>query len=91
MPYEGRVTMAVKVHPHARERMQERGASENEVTKTVETGERFPAKFGRSGFRRNFVFDGVWRGKKYKTKQIEVYGVEQATDFIVITVVVKYF
>ena len=59
--------MTVKVHPHARERMQERGASENEVTKTVETGERFPAKFGRSGFRRNFVFDGVWRGKEYKT------------------------
>jgi len=53
--------------------------------------ERFPAKFGRSGFRRNFVFDGVWRGKEYKTKQIEVYGVEEATDFIVITVVVKYF
>jgi len=33
----------------------------------------------QSGFRRNFVFDGVWRGKEYKTKQIEVYGVEQAT------------
>lgn len=34
--------MRVKVHPHARERMEERGASEDEVTKTVETGERFP-------------------------------------------------
>ncbi len=83
--------MTVKVHPHARKRMRERGASENEVMKTVETGERFPAKFGRSGFRRNFVFDGVWRGKEYKTKQIEVYGVEEAADFIVISVVVKYF
>ena len=32
--------MAVKFHPHARERLRERGASENEVIKTVETGER---------------------------------------------------
>jgi len=64
--------MAIKFHSHARERLRERGASENEVIKTVETGERFSAKFGRSGFRRNFTFDGVWRGKKYRTKQIEV-------------------
>ena len=83
--------MAVKFHPHARERLRERGASENEVIKTGETGERLPAKFGRSGFRRNFTFNGVWRGKKYRTKQIEVYAVEETGDFIVITVVVKYF
>jgi len=83
--------MGVKFHPHARERLRERGASENEVTKTVETGERFPAKFGRSGFRRNFTFNGVWRSKKYRTKQIEVYAVEETGDFIVITAVVKYF
>ena len=83
--------MIVKVHPHAKERMQERGASEDEVIKTVETGERFPAKFGRSGFRRNFAFNGMRRGKKYRTKQIEAYAVEESGDFIVVTVVVKYF
>ncbi|GAH88010.1 unnamed protein product, partial [marine sediment metagenome] len=33
--------MAIKFHPHARERLWERGTSENEVIKTVETGERF--------------------------------------------------
>jgi len=59
MPYEKRVTMTIKIHPHARERMRKRRASEGEVMKTVETGKRFPAKFGRSGFRRNFAFDGV--------------------------------
>jgi hypothetical protein len=48
--------MAVRFHPHARMRMQERGATEEEVTATVEHGERFPAKFGRFGFRRNFPF-----------------------------------
>jgi hypothetical protein len=34
--------MAVHIHPHARERMAERGATENEVIITVKHGERFP-------------------------------------------------
>ena len=48
--------MMVRFHPHAMERMKERGATEHEVIDTVEKGEQFEAKFGRNGFRRNFVF-----------------------------------
>ena len=47
------------------------GASEDEVIQTVEGGERFPAKLGRFGFRRNFPIAETWRGKVYSTKQIE--------------------
>jgi len=68
----------VELHPHARERAGERGASEPEVITTVEAGERFPAKFGRTGFRRNFAFSGVWRGKRYGSKQIEAFAVEES-------------
>ncbi|PIV57497.1 hypothetical protein COY52_08125 [Candidatus Desantisbacteria bacterium CG_4_10_14_0_8_um_filter_48_22] len=71
--------------------MQERGAKEEEVIKTVEVGEKFPARFGRTGFRHNFVFDEMWRGKKYYTKQIEVFAVEEGKDWVAITVLVKYF
>jgi hypothetical protein len=71
--------------------MWERGASEDEVIRTVEGGERFPAKFNRIGFRRNFGFEGLWKGKQYKTKQIEVYAIEENEDLIVITILVKYF
>jgi len=39
----------------------------------------------------NFDLTSLWRGKKYRTKQIEVYAVEETGDFIVITMVVKYF
>lgn len=83
--------MAIKIHLHAKERMWERGTSEDEVLRTVEAGERFPAKFNRIGFRRNFTFDGLWKGKQYKTKQVEVYAVEENEDLIVITILVKYF
>jgi hypothetical protein len=83
--------MVIRIHPHSRARMQERGASEDEVIETIETGEKFPAKFGRIGFRRNFNFEGMWRGRKYNTKQVEVCAVKENDDFVVITVIVKYF
>ena len=57
--------MEVRLHPHALERLQERGATEEEVRATVEQGEQFPGKFGRTGFRRNFRFDSTWRGNHY--------------------------
>ena len=83
--------MAVRFHPHARERMKERGATEDEVRATVEQGEEFPAKFGRTGFRRNIPFDGEWRGKYYRTRQIEAYAVQEGLDWLVITVITRYF
>jgi hypothetical protein len=82
--------MNVRLHPHAQERVAERGATEEEVIATVREGETFPAKFGRTGFRRNFVFDGEWLGRRYATKQVEAYAVEE-DGWLVITVIVKYF
>ncbi|MBT9161220.1 MAG: hypothetical protein AAGB97_09750 [Dehalococcoidia bacterium] len=83
--------MAVRFHPHAHERMAERGATEDEVQAAVKQGEQFPAKFGRTGFRRNFPFDGKWRGKQYRTKQIEAYAVREGPDWLVITIITRYF
>lgn len=57
----------------------------------VLAGETFIARFGRTGFRRNFAFAGQWRGKAYATKQIEAYAVEENEEWLVITVLVKFF
>ncbi len=83
--------MEVRIHPHARLRLEERGAAESEVIETVTDGESFPAKFGRSGFRQNFVYNKKWRGKHYSTKQIEAIAVPVADDWLVITVIVKFY
>lgn len=84
--------MAVHFHPHARKRMEERGATEeDEVRATVEQGEQFPAKFGRTGFRCNFLFDSEWQGRHYRTKQVEAYAVREGFDWLVITVITRYF
>jgi len=58
----------IRIHPHARERMEERGANEEEVVETVRRGERFPTKFGRIGFCRNFPFDNLGRGNALRNK-----------------------
>jgi hypothetical protein len=79
------------MHPHAATRIAERGATPVEVEATVIGGERFSARFGRTGFRRNFTFGGTWRGRHYRTKQIEAFAVEEGGDSLVITVLVKYF
>jgi len=83
--------MKVRLHPHAQERALERGATEDEVKATVLRGEQFPAKFGRRGFRRNFAFDSEWRGKHYANKQIEAFAVLEGAEWLVITVITRYF
>jgi len=82
--------MKVRLHPHARDRLQERGATEEEVIATIERGERFAAKHGRTGFRCNFPFDSEWKNRRYSTKQVEAYAVEE-DGWLVITAMVKFF
>ena len=83
--------MTVRLHSHAQDRLAERGATEAEIVATVEQGERFPAKYGRTGFRRNLPFGDTWKGRTYGTKQIEAYAVEEGDGWLVISVIVKYF
>ncbi len=82
--------MSIRFHPHALERMAERGATQQEVIATVTGGKGFPVKFGRQGFRRNFAYQGQWRGKRYANKQVEVIAVQEKGDWLVISVMVKY-
>jgi hypothetical protein len=82
--------MKIRLHPHARMRLAERGATEAEIVATVAEGERFPARFGRTGFRRNFPFDGEWQGKSYSTKQVEAYAVDE-DGWLVLTLITRYF
>ncbi len=83
--------MAILIHSHAKERLAERGATEDEVGLTLRKGFVLPARFGRRKHWANFPFERYWHGKYFRFKQIEVYSVDEGEDIIVITVVVKYF
>ena len=83
--------MGVELHPHAWERLGERGTTEAEIIDTVLSGSPFPAKFGRTGFRKTFAYDATWRGRMYAHKEVEAITVEIATGTLVLTVITRYF
>ncbi len=58
----------VELHPHSAARLIERGASVDEVIQTVRTGEQFPAKHNRTGFRLNFAYNKPWNNRTYAMK-----------------------
>jgi hypothetical protein len=81
----------IEIHPHARERSPERGIGEQEIVATVLTGESFPAKFGRMGFRKIFDYNANWRGRWYANKEVEAIAVETSDGWLVLTVIARYF
>lgn len=83
--------MEVRLHAHARARALERGTTEAEVVATVKGGEVSPAQLGRTKFQRNFTFNAEWQGKFYSMKKLEVIAAKQGEDWLVITVIVKFF
>lgn len=80
----------VAIHPHAAARLELRGATAEEVVETVELGEKFPAKFDRTGFHRTFQGHYLWRAKAFDTKRVEAYAVFENHEWLVITVIVKF-
>jgi len=83
--------MHVELHPHASERLSERGATVAEVIDTVLYGERFQAKFNRIGFRKVFIYNATWRDRIYDHKEVEAIAVEIPTGMLVLTVITRYF
>jgi hypothetical protein len=81
----------VVIHPHAKSRAAERGTTEPEIVDVVETGEVFPAKYGRTGFRKTIIYNDLWHGVHYYAKQIECFAVQEQEDWIVISLLIKYF
>ena len=70
-----------------------RGASEEEISKTIRTGEWKMAKNGKFSVKCQFDFNKVSliNQKFYKYKTIEPIFVEEYNEIIVITVKVYYF
>ena len=83
--------MRIIFSKHALTQMDERGADRNEVRETIMLGEKIPAKKDRESFRYNFQFNGVWLGRRYRTKQVVPVVKAEAGNYIVITVYVFYF
>jgi hypothetical protein len=83
--------MKVKIHPHAAQRIRERGTAVRQVRETDLKGSPSAAKFGRTKFVRVFAFGRIWNRKRYAKQQIEAFAAIIPDGWLVVTVIVKYF
>jgi len=76
---------------HARQRMRERGAREEDVLEAIRIGEREPAQRGLTLYRLNLDFKREWDGRYYGVQQVAPVVVEEADQIVVVTVYTFYF
>ena len=81
----------IRFSAHARSQMAERGVGEPEVIATIRQGDPEPARAGRTMYRKTFKFDGTWRGRTYRLKQVAAVVTEEPAELVVVTVYAFYF
>jgi hypothetical protein len=79
------------LHPHLKERMEQRGVNLNEINHVLQHGfEARDAKRGTQGKVFVFEYDDLWLGKKYLEKEVTVYFRKQNMGLIILTVKARY-
>ncbi len=82
--------MSIQIEPHTLVRARERGASEDEIVDTINSGIQIAAKSGRIGKAKVFKFNSIRDGKYFEEKKIEVFYVIENQDIVTVTVYVFY-
>ena len=82
--------MRIRLHPHTLARMRERGATEQDVLSTIQSGERSPATHGRTTFRKRFRSITTRGVRIFGGKEILAYAVMEDEVWLVLTVIVTY-
>jgi hypothetical protein len=82
--------MKIRIEPHTVKRANERGASEDEITETLQTGQPIVAKGNRLAKSKVFLFLQKRNGRYYEEKKIEVFYVVENDAMITITVYVFF-
>lgn len=82
--------MEIKLIQHARERANERGATEDEIRLVLLGGQKTELKKGRKSKEMVFDYNRDWLGKHYPEKKVKVVYTEEDDQVVVITVKVYY-
>jgi len=81
----------IRFSMHARENINYRGATEQEVVEAIRNTPWNLVQQGRSECREDFVCGRDWNGKFYTMKQVRPIFVEESEEIVVVTVYVYYF
>lgn len=76
--------------PHAREQIDERGTTEDEVRQVLLSGEEAEARVPRLGKRMVFTEGYDWKGRFYPHKLVRVIYAEEPEKIEIVTVYVYY-
>lgn len=76
---------------HARQRMRERGAREEDVVEALRSGHREAAQRGLVQYRLTQDFNGSWGGRFYRARQVVVVVDEEPLRTVVVTLYTFYF
>ena len=82
--------MKIRLIEHARERANERGATEDEIGMVLSAERETQLKKGRKSKEMVFDYNRDWLGKHYPQKKVHVVYAEEDDETIVITVKVYY-
>lgn len=78
---------AIVYTKHARERMVERSANDNEVRQTILSGVQAPAKNGKVKFEKLHNTSCEAGGRTYPRKKVEVVAVPKTNERVIVTVI----
>lgn len=82
--------MRIVIIEHARKRMRQRGVTDDEARLVLETGQSADAELGRKSKDGVFEFSGLWQGRSYPQKKVQVIYREEGENVVVITVYAFY-
>ena len=82
--------MRIRIDPHTLERLEERGATEEEIQDVIETGLVIPGKHGRIGKAKIYGFNEERHGIYYEQKRVEVFYIIEENVIVTVTVYVFY-
>ena len=81
----------IRLSEHAKQQLEFRGATEQDVFDAIRTETWENAELGRLECRKDFVFNSEWNNKYYDTKQVRPIFIDKPDEIIVVTVYVYYF
>lgn len=81
----------LRLSQHAKEQIERRGCSEEEIRETIQSSQWEKAELDRMQCKKDFTFNKIWNDKEYKTKQVKPIFTEEKNEIVVVTVYVYYF
>jgi len=81
----------IRLSGHARLRIGQRGATEQEVAETIREAAWVAAERGRKECQKDFNFGREWNRRIYATKRVRPIFVDDPREILVVTVYVYYF